>query len=216
LTPYNSVDFPGFLPELDSFLRPAIGGIRLDLSYGASVHNCEDSKMEWLDGSRSEIAKDEKLGRAVHVAVGFPGVLEDGLKAEGIGWLAELFTPLISWGEAWDRTHASMRDAETGERLTEGVIKLSGWELTIANVFTIRRGRIDEPSDFLYGIHGATSGWGLGLRVADAGGFRYDEATVPQSILLEEKVHRKALAFWANPLGVWRILHRPGQHAETR
>ena len=204
LTPYNSIDSPGLSRAVDSFLRPALGGVRVDLSYGESVQNHEDAYFVSPWEERSYIAKEDRHGLAVHFAVGFPGVLNDRLNSAGMGWLADMLTPLVSWGKAWDRTTASMVNSETGGRVTEGEIELSGWELTLGNVFTIRRGRIDEPSDFYYPLHGETTGWGVGFE-SRFGGLRYDRATVPQEADLGA-LHPKAFDVWINPLAVVRAL----------
>lgn len=206
LTPYNSIDFPGLVRGIDSFLRPAIGGLRLDLSYGESIHNYEDvSAFQPVSQTRTYLAKNEKRGLAVHLALGFPGVLDDRLNSANMGWLADWLTPLISWGKAWDRTTASRVSSEPGQRVTEGEYELSGWELTFANVFTIRRGRIDAPTDMEYGLHGVTSGWSIGLRFAQFGGFRYDRATVPRVADFGD-IYPRGFSVWVHPLAVRRAL----------
>jgi hypothetical protein len=214
-TPYNSIDYPGLVRSVDSFLRPAVGGMRLDLSYGNSVRNYNDAYMTfWSFMDTSFVVKDERRGLAVHLAVGLPGVVNDRLSSAGMGWLAKMITPFISWGKAWDRSTPSRRDPGTGQRLTQGEVKLSGWELTLCNVFTIRRGRTDDPSDVERGIHGPSSGWGIGLRSAQLGGFRYDRATGPTSEDLDWEIESKAFNVWINPLGVWRALDHQSQAAK--
>jgi hypothetical protein len=155
--------------------------------------------------TRGYIAKNERRGSAIHLALGFPGVLDDRLDSANMGWLADWFTPLISWGKAWDRTTTSKVSSEPGQRVTEGEYELSGWELTFANVFTIRRGRIDAPADMEYGLHDVTSGWSIGLHFAQFGGFRYDRATVPRPADFGD-IYPRGFSVWVHPLAVRRAL----------
>ena len=95
-----------------------------------------------------------------------------------------------------------IRDKTTDAHVLGTEIKDTGWELTFANIYSIRRGRIEDPEGE---IVGPTSGWSLGLQVRDLAGFSYDRATVPQSIYLGP-VDRKAMTFFINPVRVWAAL----------
>lgn len=202
-TPYNSVDYPGHFPRLDSFLDRWVGGFRLDVSAGTSSKNYNDPTIMYYEGrSPIPIARVARQGWGLHAAVGFPGAAEEYLDEHGLGLVAESLTPLLSFGQAWDRLLPSVPDPDSRDRFQDTEIEQSGWELTICNVFSIRRGRMDEPSG---DIHGDTSGWSLGFRFADIGGFRYDRATIPQSTVLGN-VERKGYTFFVDPVELWRLL----------
>lgn len=79
-------------------------------------------------------------------------------------------------------------------------IDLTGWELEILNIFTLRNGHIDDPTGT---VIGDTSGWAVGLEFGKLGGFRYDQATVPQSIYLGD-VTREGYTVWLDPVELAR------------
>jgi hypothetical protein len=77
-----------------------------------------------------------------------------------------------------------------------------GFEVTLFNVFSLRRGHISDPDG---SVHGATTGWSLGYAFAGAVGFRYDHATVPQATDPETgqrfaDVHRRAWSVFVDPI----------------
>jgi hypothetical protein len=55
-------------------------------------------------------------------------------------------------------------------------------------------------------IDGATSGWGLGFRLADIAGFRYDRAEVPQAAGLPN-VKRTGYTVFVDGVAIWQRLH---------
>ena len=91
----------------------------------------------------------------------------------------------------------------TGALDSGGRFVNSGWELTLANIYSIRRGHVEDPTGT---ISGDTSGWSVGLHFKDALGFSYDHAEVPQSIYLD-RITRKALNLYFDPLKAWAVLH---------
>ncbi len=76
----------------------------------------------------------------------------------------------------------------------------SGWELGLANIFYLRSGHTEA----LYAnLDGDTSGWGINLQVGRMGGFRYDQASVPQATGVPN-VERKGWSVWVDPLAIVR------------
>jgi hypothetical protein len=77
-------------------------------------------------------------------------------------------------------------------------IRNRGWEVTVANIVSIRRGHIkDKRGDII----DETSGWGLGFQVGSFGGFRFDKAVVPQARVLEH-VHPSGFTVFVRPLEI--------------
>jgi len=89
---------------------------------------------------------------------------------------------------------------QSGERINN-----SGWEVTFANIYSIRGGKVDDRAGM---VEGHTSGWGIALHVKEAFGFSYDRATYPQSVFLVP-VHRKAATFYVDPVRVWGLFRGP-------
>jgi hypothetical protein len=197
-TPYNSVSQPGFLPALDRVVDP-LGGIHVSVAYGRSVQNYDEKKICFLDPEdMSPVAKVSRHGWAVQGAIGLPRPVAQAFESHGLGVVAESLMPLISVGTAWDRSKMVWP-------LKGTPVETSGWEITLANIYSIRRGRIDDPDGK---IHGDTRGWGLGLMIADLGGFRYDSASVP----LAEDLGRRERAGYTLFLDPIRIYHRLTSH----
>ena len=201
-TPYNSIDYPGSLPGIDRFVS-----LRLDASHGRSTLNYDDARVHYIDPSLSDpVLRTHRTGWAVHAALDLPSAAHLAMQRHGLGWLPEWITPLIQAGKAWDREQPMILDPTTGSHVTGSTIKDDGWEVTFANIYSIRRGRVEDPDDL---IVGKTSGWSVGLRWGDLAGFSYDEATVPQSIFLDP-VHRKAVSFFFDPFRAWSKLRSRG------
>jgi len=200
LTPYNAIDYAGFLPALDRIARA-----RLDVSHGRSTQNYNDATIAYIDQSQADpIARFQRTGWAAHVSLGLSSGAQEALGSRGFGWLPAWITPLVSWGKAWDKEVPMIFDPATRGHQVGTRIEKSGWELTLANIYSIRRGRIDDPVGT---VQGTTSGWSLGLHLKDLAGFSYDRATVPQSKFLGP-VHRKAITFYVNPIEAWSAVHR--------
>lgn len=202
LTPYNSIDYPGSLPGLDR-----IASLRIDVSYGRSTLNYDDARISYIDHSQSDpVARIHRTGWAARAAIGFPSAARESMRRSGLGWLPDWISPLVQGGKAWDRELPMILDPATNSHLTGSTIRDEGWEVTFANIYSVRRGHIEDPDGF---IIGDTSGWSVGLRWGNLAGFSYDEATVPQSIFLGP-VHRKAVSFFVDPLQVWsKLRSRP-------
>jgi hypothetical protein len=201
LTPYNSIDYAGLLPGLDR-----VAGARVDFSYGGSTQNYNHATIAYIDPSQSDpVARMQRKGWAAHLALDVPARTHSEAGSGTLGWVLGCVTPLLSVGSTHDRAVPLIWDAATGGYRAGERIKHSGWEVTIANIYSIRGGRVDDPAGT---VHGHTSGWGIALHVKDAVGFSYDAATVPQSIYLD-RVHRKAASFFIDPVRAWGLLRRP-------
>ena len=103
------------------------------------------------------------------------------LKASGINPLVSLgkSEQWIEPGFVWDiHKEEYVYERDTSGRFDE---KNEGWELGIGNVFYIRRGHRTENIGEFWAIDGDTEGWGLNLQAGRYGGFRFDQATVPQA-----------------------------------
>jgi len=194
LTPYDGIDRAGLLPGLDRVL-----GARLDGSYGGSTQNYNNATIAYLDFDQADpIARIQIKGWAAHAAFDAPRSKKDNLRSRRLGWLIDIVSPLVSAGITGSRDIPLLPSASGGLVAGER-IEHSGWEVTIANIYSFRGGKIDDPRGT---VQGHTRGWGIGLHLKDAVGFSFDRATVPQSIYLVP-VHRKALAFYFNPVRAW-------------
>lgn len=205
-TPYNSIDNAGQWPELDAVLSP-LGGLRLDLSYGWSDLNYNNARIDHVEADQSDPApRAHRSGFAIRGALGVPEAVRVAMADAGLGLVAESLSPLVSYSESWDRStpwyrweqHEYVAGADPTQREY-----LRGRELVLANIFYLRRGHVKAD----YGeIDGATSGWGLGFRLADIAGFRYDRAEVPQAQGLP-KVERTGYTVFVDGLAIWQRLH---------
>jgi len=200
LTPYNSIDYPGRLDGLDR-----VASLRMDVSHGRSTLNYDDATISYIDEDQDDpILRTHRTGWGVRAAIGLSPLTRRALERRGLGWLPDWISPLVQWGRAWDRDLPMILDPDTDAHVTGSTIKNEGWEVTFANIYSIRRGRVEDPDGQ---IVGSTSGWSLGVQFMDVAGFSYDEATVPQSIFLGP-VHRKASTFFVNPIRLWSALRR--------
>jgi hypothetical protein len=199
LTPYNSIDYAGTIPGIDG-----VASLRLDVSHGRSTLSYDDATVSFF-GFQDPVLRTHRTGWAVHAAMALPRATHERLSKERGGWLLGLISPLIRWGKAWDRELPMILDPSTGFHVTGEIAKRSGWEVTFANVVTIRRGFIEDRAGT---IVGPAKGWALGLQLNDVAGVSYDEATFPQSVYLDESVHRKSLSVFVNPVRLWSLARR--------
>ena len=133
----------------------------------------------------------------MRVSVSVPESVERGWRARHRWWMADAFLPLFSFGATWE----SSKYRPDGSAPVSSKVTRSGWEATIANFFTLRRGHIDDPVGT---VVGDTWGWGMGLDVAHVAGVRYDRASVPQSKYLKERVVRNGLVVFFDPIETWK------------
>jgi hypothetical protein len=204
-TPYNSITNAGQVPALDEVLSP-LGGLRLDLSYGWSDLNYNNARIVHVDADQSDPApRAHRSGFAIRGALGVPEAVRVAMEDAGLGLVTESLSPLVSYSESWDRSTPWYRWEQTeyvpGANPEEREI-LRGRELVLANIIYLRRGHVKAD----YGdIDGATSGWGLGFRLADIAGFRYDRAEVPQAQGLPN-VRRTGYTVFVDGVAIWQRL----------
>ena len=178
-----------------------LGGVRLSLAYGMSILNGGDEMIEHVDADQSDpLPRSYVRGWSFHAETGFPPDIRRGLGKVRLGWLVESLTPLVSFGYAdqliepgiiWDDDAGDYRyEHDTSGRYDE---KSTGWELTIANIWSMRRGHAEGWG----GIDGDTSGSSLGFKLAGIGGARWDKATVPQATGLRD-VERESWTVWVD------------------
>jgi hypothetical protein len=198
LTPYDSIDSLGWFPPVDGRLDPLFGGLRFDASAGSSYLSFTDSKVNYGRDRSDPMPRRDRLSAAARLATGFPGIGGAWLRDRGLDLVVRSLTPLIQFGAAWDRTKGTPDE--------DPVYAYNrGWELTVANVYSIRRGH----DDYRVGNRrGNTSGWGLGFRLGGYAGFRYDEDTTPRNRIRSETGWHEALhQSWTvqvDPLAIWR------------
>ena len=124
----------------------------------------------------------------------------------GLQGLARVLAPLCSAGYVRESMQPGSvwRDNHyVYERDTSGRLDEESWgvEVSFANVVHWRRGHFKaEWGD----VDGDTRGWGIGLEAPRIGGFRYDEATIPQATGLQD-VDRSSWSVWADLGGLLRI-----------
>ena len=178
-----------------------LGGVRISLAYGMSVLNNSDEMIEHVDALQADPFPTMHVkGWSAHVETGFPPDMRQNLESTGLGWLVDSLTPLISFGYA-DQTiePGIIWDADADEYLYEHDTRglsdenSTGWELTIANVWSMRRGHRTAPGQ----IDGDTEGSSLGFTIGGIGGVRWDKATVPQATGLGN-VEREAFTVWVD------------------
>jgi hypothetical protein len=195
-TPYDAVRYPGLLPALEALVR-----LKLEGSYGASELNSDANPVTFktapLTPPQADVLEDHRRAVAFHAALVLPTGVESSWRKRGLGWIYDLTNPILSYGHTSEHTIFFLDRDNVG--LEE---ERTGWEITVANVFSYRKGHQDDPNRE---IIGNTSGWGIGFHMRGIGGIQYDHATVPQSIYLGP-VERNGFAISVDPIAVVRRL----------
>lgn len=136
-------------------LGPGAIPARLEAAYAYSVQNAND-------GDLGPVRRPHRHSVSTHFGLDLPPSWRDRLPT----WLAPGFEPLVSLGGAWDREFISVGSGPNRSDLSH-----LGGELGLGNVAFVRMGD--------GGRH--VWGYGLGLPIGRLGGYRYDEARVPES-----------------------------------
>jgi len=204
LTPYNSITEPGFFPGLDRAFDQ-LGGIRMDIAYGLSEQSYDKKTISFVDDETAPVAKISRKGFAFQFAVGLLRPLTQALETHGLGIVARSLTPSVGLVMAWDQNKQAWPAVDRP-------VEVSGWEVTLCNIYSIRNGRIDDDDGK---IHGDTRGWGLGFNLAGIGGFRYDKATVPKAEDLGNE-ERSGYTLFVDPMGVYRGIKKLRSSGTTR
>jgi hypothetical protein len=194
LSPYNTFDADDGAGGLARMLRA-----RLDVGHGRSTLNRGQPPLELgFIPTDDRMTEESRKGWSAHVAL-HPVALDESLENAHLDWLARSLSPAISFGAAWE-DQTERYDTVSGPG--ESAIDKDGWELTLLNVVSIRRGHYSDPDG---GVDGPTKGWSAGFALAGAVGFRYDRATVPQAEGLT-RLHRKAWSVFVDPLRIAKEL----------
>jgi len=166
------------------------------VNYAKSWLNYNDAEVTFIPGQQSDpILQDTRWGAGFHISTGIPQPAKAALEESGADWLVAMLTPLVSFGMAWDTS-------KENDPRGESEVHYSGWELTFLNMVTIRRGNIDNPTG---DVIDTTEGWGLGVRLGDVAGFRWDEATTPQASSLGD-VHREGFSTFVDVVALFAVL----------
>jgi hypothetical protein len=176
VSPYNSFDGPGLSRAIDRKVHLAV-----DLAYGFSRLN-RGQPLVFFSGldQADPMLEERHKGFAAHVALQ-PLSLERGLQDRHLAWLERSLRPAVSLGGAWDRNTIDYQGYDYLTATTfpaRSYIVNRGFELTLLNVFSLRRGHVSDPDG---SVHGTSTGWGVGFAYEGALGFHYDHARIPQA-----------------------------------
>jgi hypothetical protein len=165
-----------------------------DVAYGWSDLSFESDPIVFLNSSNpDEVNEHERGGFSGRARVDWPAMAEN---MAGPTWIWQGLRPLLSVGYARDHAEIGV-DANTYE--TDG----NGWEVTFANLFSLRGGHYQDLEG---GIDGDTRGWGVNLPLGKVAGARYDEGRRPQAQNSDlEDVKVRNASGWIDVLRVYRF-----------
>ena len=195
---------------IDGFHSETVVPIRVDLAYGYSVLSYNDDAMvTFINADQaSPVTRFHRRGGAAQIVAGRLPVPPRDAAGTLHRALIEGLAPLIAVSVADDHIEYG------GGSLVNGRTVGSGYEITLANIYTYRRGSYEDP---LSQIDGDTWGWGVGLPVGSFGGVRYDDAHWPRAMNSGlGMVHRSQWTAWLDPIEVWRGFgrrHRGAEHS---
>ena len=176
---------------------------RFDLAGGISVltYN-DDATLPGIDGP-TPISQHARLGASARVALDPPQLVRASQQESPLASWLDGLRPLLSVGLTTDREVRGTRYTTT-ERYT-------GWgaEVTIARVFSVRRGHTVDKGRY-WPLEGSTSGWSVGLPVGRWAGFMVEDARFPQprgSVV--GTLHRRATVAWLDFIAFARSRHHP-------
>lgn len=193
-TPYNTIDHPS--GQL---------GLRIDVTWGRSISNFKDAELVFLDSDQADpLARDTRWGLGFRVAAGVPHAWRESLREGWTDWLVDVVTPIVSVGTAWGFSTISTPDPRGDDHRDCNEIHRWGVEATFLNIFTLRRGSIDDREG---DVNDSSWGWSLGFRLHDLGGFRIDHATVPQATGLSD-VDRDGFMAWVDVIAIGREIRK--------
>lgn len=181
------------LDQTSSGSEPRDHGLRfrLDGSVGFSQRNYGDDRISYVDPTDSDPIAEERI-------LGFAGRLTMELPHDAGDWIWDFLSPSVSLGGTWETAKYYDGDARVGGDAS----KRRGQEIVVAGIVAARIGH-ETWDDAL--IDGDTYGMSLMLQYRRMAGFRYDFASVPQSILLDD-VDREGFTLFVDPIRVWRAM----------
>jgi hypothetical protein len=168
----------------------------VDLSYGWSELSYDDATISLpSEAAPVPLSKHQRTGYGAHIALVIPPELRRRMEGHPAGWLLAGLDPLLSFGYAKDHDEIT---PSAGNYETDG----SGTEVTVANIYSYRRGHFEDP---LGEINGDTEGWSVGLPIGRVAAVRYDHATIPQASNSGlPDVTREAWSGWFDALRIWK------------
>jgi hypothetical protein len=186
VTPIDRLDADAGLPA------------RVDLALGHSrLSYNDDAVITFINEDlASRVSRHKRTGYALRASADLPGLRRIMTAPTTAGALARGLSPILSLSVARDDARIDAGEG-TSAYETDGW----GYELALANVVAIRRGRyVDRVGD----IDGTTSGWSVGLPIGRWGALRYEQASFPQAEGLDEDLTRRAVTAWLDPVAIWR------------
>ena len=182
--------------------------IRLDLSYANAVLGYNDESVLFLNEDQAApLSRTTWRAKGARLAVGMPREFASGIHDRTMRTLVHGLDPLVSLGYAYDNEHVQAGSEPGGYWVYH-----RGYEVTLANVLSLRLGHALDP---LGEIDGGTWGFGIGIPLGDIAGARYDYARYPQardSGLPD--VTRHSASLWMDPRALMRWL-RPAKAAHA-
>jgi len=180
-------------------------GVRLSLAYGGSVLNRTDEFISRPEPGFQPFPRLYVSGWGLNAEVGFTRGLHEQRRGSVTGFFLTVIDPVFSFTRTYQNIEPGTvydGEAETWryEHDTSDVRdeKYHGWEMGFANIYFMRRGRVEVMSGE---VDGETRGGGWNLQAGRYGGFRKDWATVPQTQGLPT-VRRKTWTIWVDPVAI--------------
>jgi hypothetical protein len=170
--------------------------IRVDIAYGfSSLNYNDDATFGSVDGP-NHITEHWRNGGALRLAFDTQGLVAACAENTKCSRWVQGIRPLVSIGLSGDKDDLSYRGPDK---------RSQGWgaEMTIARVFSIRRGHsIDHD---YWPIDGPTWGWSVGVPVGRWAGIMFEEARFPQPRQPgQSPLPRRAVIAWFDPTSLVR------------
>ncbi|HET7903264.1 MAG TPA: hypothetical protein VFM17_01755 [Candidatus Eisenbacteria bacterium] len=172
---------------------PRLEGVRfrLDGSVGYSRRNKDHVRIALGDPADADPILEERI-------LGFAGRITMRLPHDPGDWIWDFLSPSVSVGGAWESAKYYDGDARVGGDPS----KRRGQEIVVGGIVAGRIGH-ETWDDAL--IDGDTYRVSLMLQYRRMAGIRYDFASVPQSVLLDD-VDREGFTLFLDPCRLWKEL----------
>lgn len=173
-----------------------------DLGWGRSVLNANDEQFRFLNEDvSSPPTRMKRSGFSARVGARLPRPLV----VHGLSPLWPALSPQLTIGYASD--HEDNDAGGTGRYRYE--VDRDGFEVSLANIFTWRRGYVEDRKGE---IIGDTHGWGIGLPLGPWALLRMDRATIPQARNSGlPDVKRSGWYAWVDPIRIYEDLSKAGE-----
>jgi hypothetical protein len=196
----------GYLLRVTPLNTDQLGGVRLDGAFGQAWSNFSGATTQGdLCDAPYRLPKIDHLGGMVRLMAGSSPVLCNWFTAVGVGWLTDVVTPLVSvaWGHDLFEKTVFYGNPEAAEQGRHSEDREWGYEITLLNIFTVRRGHIEDDR----GKRRDARGWALGLCIGDFGGLRYDYAKVPEREDFLGDWEPESFTVYCDPWRIWESWH---------